>query len=110
LNLAEIINREEVLDVLPHSESEALSLKEIAKALGMDTSTYADRIRVSRNLARVLRILIKWGWVACSRRQSVDGNKFWHNVYWRIEPAFDHETMDRTNIPDLASLKEAFYQ
>lgn len=95
---------------MPHSESEAMSLKMIARALSIDTPTYADRIRVSRNLARVLRILIKWGWVACSRRQRVDGNKFWHNVYWRIEPIFTHETMDRTNIPDPASLKEAFYQ
>jgi len=83
--LAEILNREDVLGVLPGSESEAMSLIEIATALGMDTSTYADRIRASHNLARVLRILIKLGWVACARRQRADGHKFWHNVYWRIE-------------------------
>jgi len=60
-----------------------MSLIEIAMALGMDTSTYADRIRASHNLARVLRILIKWGWVACARRQRERGQKFWHNAYWR---------------------------
>lgn len=83
--LAEILNREKVFAVLPYAESEAMSLKEIAMALGMDTSTYADRIRASHNLARVLRILIKRGWVACARRQRADGHKFWHNVYWRVE-------------------------
>jgi hypothetical protein len=83
--LAEILNREEVLAILPYTESEAMSLIEIAAALGMDTSTYAGRIRASHNLARVLRIQIKRGWVACTRRQRENGHKFWHNAYWRVE-------------------------
>ena len=81
------MNHEAVLAVLPDSESEAKSLKEIAEALGIDIIRYADWIRVSRNLSRVLRILIKWGWVARARRQRTDGNKFWHNVYWKTESA-----------------------
>jgi len=79
------MNHEVVLAVLLDSESKAKSLKEIAQALGIDITRYADWIRASRNLARVLRILIKWGWVAYARRQRVDGNKFWHNVYWKTE-------------------------
>ena len=58
------MNHEAVLAVLPNTESDAKSLKEIAEALGIDIIKYADWIRVSRNLARVLRILIKRGWVA----------------------------------------------
>ena len=85
------MNHEAVLAILPDSESEAKSLKEIAEALGIDITRYADRIRISRNLARVLRILIKRGWVAYARRQSVDGNKFWHNVYWKTESAVQHQ-------------------
>ena len=81
------MNHEVVLAVLPSDEFDAKSLKEIAEALGIDIIKYADWIRVSRNLARVLRILIKWGWVAYARRQRVDGNKFWHNVYWKTELA-----------------------
>jgi len=85
------MNHEVVLAVLPNKESDAKSLKEIAQALGIDITRYADRIRISRNLARVLRILIKWGWVAYARRQRVDGNKFWHNVYWKTESAVQHQ-------------------
>ena len=85
------MNHEVVLAVLPDSESGAKSLKEIAEALGIDITRYADRIRASRNLSRVLRILIKWGWVAYARRQRVDGNKFWHNVYWKTELAVQQE-------------------
>ena len=85
------MNQEAVLAILPDSESKAKSLKEIAEALGIDIIRYADWIRVSRNLARVLRILIKRGWVAYARRQRVDGKKFWHNVYWRREPAVQHQ-------------------
>ena len=69
------MNHEAILAVLLDSESKAKSLKEIAEALGIDIIRYADWIRVSRNLSRVLRILIKWGWVARARRQRTDGNK-----------------------------------
>ena len=85
------MNHEAVLAILQDSESEAKSLKEIAEALGIDITRYADWIRASRNLARVLRILIKWGWVARARRQRTDGNKFWHNVYWKTELAVQHQ-------------------
>jgi len=54
------MNHEVVLAVLPNTESDAKSLKEIAEALDIDIIRYADWIRASRNLARVLRILIKW--------------------------------------------------
>jgi transcription initiation factor IIE alpha subunit len=90
LHLTAIMSRESVLEVLPSSESDAMSLKEIAIAIDMDTTTYADRIRSSRNLARILRILIKWGWVSCARRQRTDGNKVWYNVYWKTEHAAQH--------------------
>jgi hypothetical protein len=79
------MNHEAVLAVLPSSESEAKSLKEIAKALGINITRYADWIRASRNLARVLRILIKWGLVVRARRQRTDGHKFWYNVYWKTK-------------------------
>jgi hypothetical protein len=44
--------------------------REIAEALGIDINRYADLIRASRNLSRVLRILIKWGWVARAKNDG----------------------------------------
>ena len=44
-----------------NSESEAKSLKQIAEALGLETSNHADWIRAERSLARVLRILDQMG-------------------------------------------------
>lgn len=58
----------------------------------MEISTHTDWIRAERSLARVLRILIKWGWVFRDRRQSVDGHRFWYNVYWKTELAIQQET------------------
>jgi hypothetical protein len=73
------------LAVLPNSEEEALSMKEIAQAIGLEISTYTDWLRAERRLARVLRIQIKWGWVACDRRQRKEGRRFWYNAYWKTE-------------------------
>lgn len=77
------LNSEAVLAVLPTSKEEAKSLKEIAQAIGLDVTSYVDWIRAERRLASSLRSLIKWGWVACDRRQNEDGHKFWYNAYWK---------------------------
>lgn len=81
------MNPDAVLAVLPDSKEEAKSLREIALAMSLDISTHTDWIRAERSLARVLRILIKWGWVARDKRQSAEGQKFWHNAYWKTELA-----------------------
>lgn len=83
-----------VLAVLPNSEAEAKSLKEIAQAIGLHTPKYVDWIRAERSLARVLRILIKWGWAARDRRQRID-QRFWHNVYWKTDLAIQQESARR---------------
>jgi hypothetical protein len=75
------------LAVLPSSKEEALSMKEIAEAIGLEISTHTDWLRAERSLARILRSQIKWGWVACDRRQREDGHKFWYNAYWKTELA-----------------------
>jgi len=80
------MTHEIVLAALPNSEAEAKSLKEIAQAIGVHTPKYVDWIRAERSLARVLRILIKWGWAARGRRQRID-QRFWHNVYWKTDLA-----------------------
>jgi hypothetical protein len=69
--------------VLPGRADEAWSLREIAQAMGLEIFTRTDWIRTERSLARVLRRLSRWGVVACDRRQSIDGTRFWYNVYWR---------------------------
>jgi hypothetical protein len=66
-------------------------MKEIAMAMGLDISSHASWIRERRTLARVLRILIKWGWVACDRRQGNNVLKFWCNAYWKTELANQSE-------------------
>jgi predicted transcriptional regulator len=81
------MNHESLLVVLPDSQAEARSMKEIAHAMGLEISTHADWIRAERKLARSLRALIKWGWVARDKRQSEEGHKFWYNAYWKTEVA-----------------------
>jgi hypothetical protein len=85
------MNYEPLLAVLPDNKEDAKSMKEIAQAMGLDISSHASWIREQRTLARVLRILIKWGWAACDRRQGNDGHKFWRNVYWKTELANQSE-------------------
>jgi len=87
-----MMTHETVLAALPHNEAEAKSLKDIAQEIGLAASTHTDWIRAQRSLSRVLRILIKWGWVSRDRRQRVNGGKFWHNVYWKTELAIQHES------------------
>jgi hypothetical protein len=89
-----IMTHETVLAALPNSEAEAKSLKDIAQAIGLEISSHMDWIRAERSLARVLRILIKWGWVSRDHRQRND-HKFWHNVYWKTELAIQHEAASR---------------
>jgi predicted transcriptional regulator len=81
------MNHEAVLAVLPDSKEEAKSMKEIAQDMGMDVSTHPGWIKAERRLARSLRALVKWGWVACDRRQRDNGHKFWYNAYWKTELA-----------------------
>lgn len=86
---------EVVLAALPDSEAEAKSLKDIAHVIGLEISSHTDWIRAERSLARVLRILIKWGWVSRDRRQRTDGHKFWHNVYWKTDLAILQKSAGR---------------
>lgn len=79
------MNYEPILAVLPDNKEDAKSMKEIAQAMGLDISSHASWIREQRTLARVLRILIKWGWAACDRRQGNGVDKLWHNVYWKVD-------------------------
>ena len=81
------MNQEEILAVLPHSEAEAKSLREIAQAMGLETSSYASWIKAERGLSGILRKLIKWGLVTCDCRQRAEGRKFWYNIYWMTEMA-----------------------
>ncbi len=79
------MNQEEVLAVLPCNAKEAKSIKEIAYAMKLETSSYARWIKAERALSKILRTLIKWGVVACDRRRMEVGHRFWYNTYWRIE-------------------------
>jgi predicted transcriptional regulator len=74
-----------ILAVLPDSKEDTKSIKEIAHDLGLETSTHTDWLRTERSLARVLRALIKWGWVARDKRQNEEGYRFWYNAYWKTE-------------------------
>ena len=80
------MNHEAILVVLPDSKDDALSLKEIAQALGLEMNSYVDWIRAERRLSNSLRSLARWGWVACDRRQKKEGHRFWYNAYWKTEP------------------------
>jgi hypothetical protein len=89
-----IMTHETVLAALPNSEAEAKSLKDIAQVIGLEISSHTDWIRAERRLARVLRILIKWGWAASDRRQRIY-HRFWHNVYWKTDLAIQQEIAGR---------------
>jgi transcription initiation factor IIE alpha subunit len=79
------MNHEEVLAVLPDNREEAVSIKEIAKAMGLEISSYVDWVRAERRLVRALGALKKWGWVAYDEKK--EGHKFWYNAYWKTELA-----------------------
>jgi hypothetical protein len=81
------MNHEAVLAVLSKSKEEAKSIKEIAQAMGLETTSYVDWVRAERRLVRALGSLIKWGWVAYDERQREEGHKFWYNAYWKTELA-----------------------
>ncbi|MGA9098395.1 MAG: hypothetical protein WB392_05630 [Methanotrichaceae archaeon] len=81
------MNPEAVLSVLPDSKEDALSMKEIARLMDLDISSYTSMARTKRQLSRTLRSLIKWGWVCCDQRQGENGHRAWHNAYWKTELA-----------------------
>jgi hypothetical protein len=60
-------------------------MKEIAQAMELEISTYTDWVRAERKLAKSLRALIRWGWVAHDKRQNEKGHRFWYNAYWKTE-------------------------
>jgi hypothetical protein len=80
------LKQEEVLAVLPDSKEKAVSIKEIAQAIGIEITTHMDWVR-TRAVVRALGALIRWGWVACDERQREGGHKFWHNACWKTELA-----------------------
>jgi hypothetical protein len=55
------MNHVEVLAVLPDSKEEAVSIREIAQAMGLELSSYVDWVRAERRLVRALGALVKWG-------------------------------------------------
>ena len=81
------MNHKTVLAALSYSKEDAKSMREIAEVMDLEMTSYIDWIRAERGLARSLRALIKWGWVACDRRQHENGHKFWYNAYWKTELA-----------------------
>jgi hypothetical protein len=91
-DLVGIVTHNTILAGLPHSEDGAKSLKDIAQVIGLAVYTHIDWIRAERSLARVLRILVKWGWLSRDRRQSDNGHRFWYNVYWKTELAIQFES------------------
>jgi predicted transcriptional regulator len=87
------MNQEQILEILPSSEANARSVKEIAEVMGLNISSYATWRKTERGLSNALRKLMKWGFVARERRQSCIGHKFWYNVYWRTEVVVHEESM-----------------
>ena len=85
------MNHQTVLSALSYSKNDAKSMREIAQAMDLEMTSYMHWIRAERGLARSLRALIKWGWVACERKQHEDGHKFWYNAYWKTELARQEE-------------------
>ena len=85
------MNHGMVLAALPNREEEGISMKEIAQAIGLEISTHTNWIRAERRLARSLRALIRWGWVACDKRQRENGHRFRYNAYWKTELAMQSE-------------------
>jgi hypothetical protein len=85
------VNQEAVLAALPDSRDDATSLKEIAKEMNLNITTYVDWIRAERRLSCSLRALKRWGFVALERRQRDDGHKFWYNAYWKTGLAMQSE-------------------
>ena len=81
------MKQEEVLAVLPDSKEEAVSIREIAQAMGIEIATHMDWVRTRAAMVRALGALIRWGWVACDERQREKGHKFWYNAYWKTELA-----------------------
>lgn len=81
------MNHKTVLAALSYCKEDAKSMREIAEIMDLEMTSYIDWIRAERGLARSLRALIKWGWVACDRRQRENGHKFWYNAYWKTELA-----------------------
>lgn len=74
------MNPDDVLSILPNHKDQAMSMREIAGALKLDINSNTDRRRTRQRLARVLRVLVKWGQASCETRQK---GKYRCNVYWK---------------------------
>lgn len=83
-----------------------MSMRDIAEAMGLELTSYIDWIRAERGLARSLRALIKWGWVACERRQRDNGHKFRYNSYWKTELATREEGSSAISDGVMASIEQ----
>lgn len=92
------MNQQSILPFLPSCKDNAISIRELACDMGLETSSYANWIRAERSLSRGLNKLIKWGWVARDRRQRTEGHKFWYSTYWKTDSApkehFETETIE----------------
>ena len=65
------MNHETILAVLSESRDDAKSLKEIALAMELEMTSYADWIRVERRLSSSLRALVRWGsWTRSAGREK----------------------------------------
>jgi predicted transcriptional regulator len=89
-----IMNQETIMAVLPDHAEKAMSMREIARVIGLKVCTYIDWIKAERSLSRTLRKLIRWGLVARDRRQSTEGHRFWYNVYWKVGPMVSEEAAE----------------
>lgn len=74
------MNSDAVLAVLPDYKDQAMSMREITDALGLDSISYTDKRRTRQRLARALKVLVKWGQVSCELRQQ---GIHLHNIYWK---------------------------
>ncbi len=88
------MNQGVVLAVLPDRAEKAMSMKEIAQVIDLEVRTYIDWIKAEHSLSRVLRKLVRWGLVACDRRQDAEGHRFWYNVYWKVGPVVSEEAAE----------------
>ncbi len=86
------MNPNDVLSILPDHKDQAMSMREIAEALGLDTDLNTDRRRTRQRLARVLRVLVKWGQASCETREK-DMHRC--NVYWKTIDGVNDTTNNR---------------
>ena len=74
------MNSDIVLAALPYHKDRAMSMREIAEALGVSKS-HKDRRRIEQRLARALKVLVKWNQVSYELKWK---DNHFHNIYWKI--------------------------